>query len=327
MIKAVHLLDDFAMGGVMRALSIFEEPELSGIVQSRTVPVSAQDRIAPHYDADVIVLHLPPSWKRLPWLLSLRLRNPNARIVHVEHSYTRGFEAHNVSNKRRFNAMLRIALAIVDDIVCVSHAQRHWLIEASGVNASKFRTIHPDSGQEELTLLDPAAPDHTKPLKLAAYGRFSEVKNFTPLVEAVKSLGADVCSLSLGGTGPLQNEIERAATGATNVELVGMVDDVAGFLRQADAVVVPSLYEAFGLVATEARLAGRPILVADVDGLPEQAVKCGYVANCGSAQEIAAAIDQLRTMSLEEMGKQGRESALSHKSDVVGGWKTLLANG
>jgi glycosyltransferase involved in cell wall biosynthesis len=53
------------------------------------------------------------------------------------------------------------------------------------------------------------------------------------------------------------------------------VEDVAGFLAGVDVVAVPSRWEAYGMVANEAREAGRPVLVAPVDGLPEQVMGGG----------------------------------------------------
>ena len=325
MIRAVHLLDDFAMGGVTRALGVFDEDELAGTVQSRTVPVAMSGQLAPKLDADLIVLHMPPSWRRLPWLASLRLRNRRARIVHVEHSYTRSFTEHNVSSPRRFAMMLRAAFALVDDVVCVSRAQREWLVEASGVARSRTRTIYPWSGREELAAIAPARPDTSRPLKLAAYGRFSAVKNFGPLVEAVRALGPGVCTLSLGGSGPLEAELTAQAAGADNIRFAGMVEDVAGFLADADAVIVPSLHESFGLVATEARLAARPVLVANVDGLPEQAAAGGYSAPCRTAGDIMQAIEAFRLLPLGAMAIEARRGAQSHRADVISGWKRLIA--
>ena len=58
-------------------------------------------------------------------------------------------------------------------------------------------------------------------------------------------------------------------------------------------MIVPSRHEAFGLVATEARMAARPILVADVDGLPEQVGEAGLARPMGTPDEIAAAILEL----------------------------------
>ena len=92
MIRVVHLLDDFAMGGVTRALSLFEDERILGQAASRVVRMGRGISPAPHLDCDLIVIHVPPCWSRLPYLAALRLRNPHARIVQVEHSYTRAFE-------------------------------------------------------------------------------------------------------------------------------------------------------------------------------------------------------------------------------------------
>lgn len=324
---AVHLLDDFAMGGVMRALSLFEEPELADILKSRVEPVPTTARLAKRYDADLIVVHIPPSWRRMPWIVSLRALNPTAHIIHVEHSYTQGFESHMVANTKRFRAMMRTAFTFVDTIVCVSHAQRHWMVAASGAPAGKFRTIHPWSGREDLLELAPAGKLDGRPIRLAAYGRFVEVKNFRALVDAVGMVGSSKCSLALGGSGPLQAVLEQTAVRADNVQLVGQIEDVTAFLEQCDAVIVPSHFEAFGLVATEARLAGRPVLVADVDGLPEQATSGGMVAQCDSANAIALAIGQFVKLPLERMAQQARVSALGHRNAVIAGWKSLVARG
>ncbi len=322
---AVHLLDDFAMGGVTQALRLFDEPEFNQIIKSRVEPVPITERLAKRYDADMIVVHMPPSWQRLPWVVSLRARNPGARIVHVEHSYTAGFERHMVKSRMRFRAMMRTAFTFVDKIVCVSHAQRQWMEAASRTPSDKFCTINPWSGREDLLDLAHATNSEGRPLRFAAYGRFTEIKNFEALIEAVAILGSGKCSLLLGGSGPRQSRLEQAAARTDNVQMVGHVDDVRAFLKASDAVIVPSLYEAFGLVATEARLAGRPVLVADVDGLPEQVGDGGLVAECGTALEISSAIDCFSKLSLENMARQARDSALTHRQDVIAGWMSLAS--
>ena len=85
MIEVVHLLDDFAFGGVTRALTVFDHPELTTHARSRTHAIG-KDLVADRFDADLLVTHVPPCWSRLPFLLSLRMRNRHARLVHVEHS-------------------------------------------------------------------------------------------------------------------------------------------------------------------------------------------------------------------------------------------------
>ncbi len=323
--RVVHLLDDFAMGGVTRALGVFEEAELRLLAHSEIKPVDQGDVIAPALDADIIVTHFPVSWRRLAWFGSLRVRNRRARIVYVEHSYTSSFESHNVGSQRRFRALLRGLVRLVDDVVCVSQGQREWFLEASSIAPDRCRVIYPWSGRDELLQVPPLADrDAARPLRLAAYGRYSEVKNFAALIEAAGAR-PELCTLRIGGSGPLEEDLQQRAARYPNVALVGRVDDVTDFLTEADAVVVPSLWEAYGLVATEARLAARAILVADVDGLPEQVGSAGLYAPMGDAKAIAQAIDRFAAMPLPKMGAAGRNDVLDMRSTVISGWADLLA--
>lgn len=324
MIRALHLLDDFALGGVSKGLAVFNEPELAAIVQSGVEPMAPGVRLARRYDADILFLHSPPSWQRLAWQLSLRLLNPEARIIHVEHSYTAGFERENVANQKRFRVMLRLAMQMVDEIVCVSYAQRLWLQEAAAVPAHKIRTIYPWSGHDELAAIEPARPRAGAPLRLGAYGRLAKVKNFGALIEGAAAAGSDLCSLRIGGLGPLEDELAQAASQTDNVALVGKVTDVGAFLADVDAVIIPSLHESFCQVALEARLAGRPILVADVDGLPEQVGQAGLVSRCRTGADIADAITRFAAMPLAEMAHAARASALGHRNKVVAGWVSVI---
>ena len=101
-----HLLDDFGMGGVTQALTVFDQPVLKRIATSKVVPILPDARLAPKLNVDLIVDHMALSWARIPFLVGLRARNPKARIVHIEHSYTRAFERQKVPSKLRFRRRL-----------------------------------------------------------------------------------------------------------------------------------------------------------------------------------------------------------------------------
>ena len=105
MIRTIHLLDDFAMGGVTRALTMFTQPAIASIASAQIMPMGRDPRDAAPLRADVIICHVPPCWSRLPYLAMLRLHNPKARMIHVEHSYTKAFEEHRVSAPRRFRLL------------------------------------------------------------------------------------------------------------------------------------------------------------------------------------------------------------------------------
>lgn len=322
MIQAVHLLDDFAFGGVTRAMTLFGHHELTKHGRSKIEAVG-DDAFARSYDAQLIVTHIPPRWSRLPFLASLRARNPHARLVHVEHSYTRAFMRERVASPRRFRMLLKLAYSLYDEIVCVSHAQRDWLAETIGIPDIKLRVINPWCGRDNLSELAEPSPLRGRGLRLVACGRFAAEKNFVALIEAVSRFAEDEVQLDLVGSGPELAAMQRAAEGHANIRFRGRIDDPAQFLDECDAVIVPSRYEAFGLVATEARMAARPILVADVDGLPEQVGTAGLAMPMRTPREIAEAIAAFRNLPIAELGKAGRREVAGFSDQILRRWQAL----
>jgi len=328
MITIAHLMDDFGMGGVTRALTLFEEPMIQQLARSEIFSTRSSSRIAPKLEADLIVDHATLSWARLPFLVSLRARNPKARIVHVEHSYTRSFEHTQVNAKTRFRAMLRIASGLFDDILCVSEAQRAWLESEVRIARDKLRVIHPWTNRSELFDVPPAQPrapaTTNEPVKLLAYGRYAPVKNFAELISAMRLIDPKKARLTLFGDGPERALLESLAHDLPQVEVHGSCSDPAAYLTECDAVIIPSRYEAFGLVATEARMAARPVIVADVDGLPEQVGSAGRVMPMRTAREIAQAIRLTMACDLPALGKAARRTVGGQPEEILQGWIALI---
>jgi glycosyltransferase involved in cell wall biosynthesis len=81
--------------------------------------------------------------------------------------------------------------------------------------------------------------------------------------------------LIIGGSGPLQSELEQRIKEqdlTKRIKLLGNVPDadLSLLYRAADISIVPSLsLEGFGLTALEALACGTPVLVTPVGGLPE----------------------------------------------------------
>lgn len=324
MISIAHLLDDFGMGGVTQALTVFDQPALTGLAHSTIAAIKPDTRWAPKLNADLIVDHMALSWARIPFLVSLRLRNPKARIVHVEHSYTPAFEAQKVPSRLRFRRMIKFAASLVDTIVCVSDAQRIWLTCEVGIKKSKVRVIYPWTNRIDLFSLPPAVDRGDKPLQLLAYGRYAGVKNFAELIAAMRHFSSAQVRLTLFGDGPQRNLLQAFAADLPNVDVFGPTDDPSAFLKLSDAVIIPSRYEAFGLVATEARMAGRAVIVADIDGLPEQARIGGHIAPMGCADDIAQAIRWAKAADLAALGREGRQSVQGQHAQILRQWQDLI---
>lgn len=320
----VHLCDDLAMGGVTKGLSVYDHPDLAATVASRVELVRPGWSLAPRFAEAVIVTHFPPSWRTLPFLTSLRLRNRRARLVHVEHSYTGAWEALKVAHPRRFHAMLRIALRLFDEVVTVSHGQARWLAAAAGLPFGQVQVLHPWSGAQRLDAVPAPGPTAGRPLVLGAYGRFAEQKGFDVLVAAMRRLDPDRFTLRLGGFGEDEATLRAAAADLPHVRFDGTVTDVPGFIAGCDIIVVPSRWEAFGQVVAEAKLAARPVLVADVDGMPEQVGDFGVVTDCTSPEGIAAAVVNMATMPLPAMGQAARAAMAGVERQRIGAWRAMF---
>jgi glycosyltransferase involved in cell wall biosynthesis len=116
---------------------------------------------------------------------------------------------------------------------------------------------------------------HDGPPRLLFVGKLELVKGPDLLLEALDLLarrGVHL-ELSLAGGGSLEGDLRSKAErlGGHRVTFLGSVNHevVNSLYEWADIVVVPSRYEAFGLVILEAMAAGRPIVATAVGGIPE----------------------------------------------------------
>jgi glycosyltransferase involved in cell wall biosynthesis len=104
---------------------------------------------------------------------------------------------------------------------------------------------------------------------------------------------------------------------AARVVITGFMSDVSGAMRALDVVCVPSTEaEAFGLVATEAMAASRPVLAADIGGLAEVVGEdgAGWLHPPGNAEVLA---DQMLRLleddaQRERMGRAGHQRYREH---------------
>ena len=116
-----------------------------------------------------------------------------------------------------------------------------------------------------------AQPDE----KLVLYvGRLVHEKGVTNLVEAVPLLHKFNTKFIIVGEGYLKEELIRRVKElglSDKVYITGFLDSdtIRGLFRTADACVIPSIYEPFGIVALEAMTGGAPIVTSGSGGLGE----------------------------------------------------------
>ena len=319
-----HLIDDTAVGGVNRMLCD-QSQALADAFTIETRVVNPRRPLPPSVGADVAVVHFTPSWSKLPFLTLLRGQRGDARIVLIEHTFTSCFEKRCVPSVARFRKMLRLAYRLADVVVAVSHGQARWMLEAGLLPAEKLVVIQPSVDLQPLAGLAPPRRKPGTPVRIAAYGRYAPQKGFDVLVAAMARLQPGTATLTLAGYGPDEAELRQMAQAQPNISIAGPVSDLASFLDSHDAVVVPSRWEAFGLVALEARAAARPVIVGAVDGLVEQIQPAhGAIVSPDDPASLARAIEALAGRDVAAMGIAARRSTAGHFDAHAGAWRNLL---
>lgn len=325
--KVLQLLGDNEMGGIKSALNSLINSQLSEQFEFITYTLAESKPILHTLQADITILHHACSWRDLSIFWSLRRLTPRSKVVIHEHHYSAGFEQLNVSSLARFRLMLKLSYGLADIVVAVSQAQSQWMQQHQLVSQNKIITI-PQCRDLTNFLSLPSKPIN-HPLTLAAYGRFCSQKGFDDLLKAMKLLPPLSVKLHLGGSGVQYAELQELAAGLNNLQFFGKVTDVPSFLAQCDAVVIPSRWEPWGTVCVEAKAAGKPVIVSNIDGLTEQVQNCGILVpsrDCGELAQAIASFSQQSNQTIAAWGISGRQSVSGAWEKYLHNWENLLWN-
>ncbi|MBE9638747.1 glycosyltransferase family 4 protein [Salipiger mangrovisoli] len=317
--RVVHLVDDTTPGGVMRYLDFLRaDATLAKAAEHILRPVSRGEVGRLSLDCEVIVSHLSVNWRALPSLIALRARNTAARLIHVEHSYTAGFTALNVPSRTRFFTLLRSAYALFDTVVAVSAAQGEWLRTRALVPWDRLEIIRPAVDLSDFASLP--AP-RAQPRVIGAFGRLDRQKGFDTLILAFRRIPGNDRVLRLHGAGADLAMLKSLAAGDARIQFHGHVADPSRAMSEVDIVAMPSRWEAYGIAALEARVAGRPLVATSVDGLRDHAGPGVTLVRPGAVDELAEAL--LVTTSSGQTSAERDALATLSETATRDGWSRL----
>jgi glycosyltransferase involved in cell wall biosynthesis len=168
-----------------------------------------------------------------------------------------------------------------------------------------------------ITPLVPEAPARGRvpadgPTRYLFVGRLIERKGLDVLLDAFSRV--DGGELRIAGDGPLRPVVEAAAARDPRIHLIGHVagEALVRAYRDADVLVVPSLYEPWGLVVHEGLTYGLPVITTDqvgaADDLIERDVN-GYVVAAGSSDELREALSAIADWTPARREEGSRRSA------------------
>ena len=148
---------------------------------------------------------------------------------------------------------------------------------------------------------------NNKNKKLLFIGRFDKQKGLDLLLNSVNFSELNM-ELAVIGKPIVTNNVNRYVD-SKNVKYLGWVDNkyVNSYISCCDAVVIPSLWEGFGLVALEAMKNHKMVISSDAGGLNELVLDNfnGLKFKSGSEKALSLKLKEFENMSNEEILKLG----------------------
>jgi len=233
---------------------------------------------------------------------------PRPRVIYCPHGWSFGMKT--TLWKRLLYASLELALApAADRIVMISeHDQRQG--KRWGQQAARLHLIR-NAVRDHLPLQAHTPPPFdSQKLNLLFVGRLDRQKGLDTLLNAFAQARRDDTQLHVIGESFLTREHHPLPL-PEGVTLHGWKsrDELIQFYTHADALVVPSRWEGFGLVAAEALRSGCPVLAARVGGLPELVVpdKTGFLFPPDSVTSLAQLLTTIQKRDLLRLRPQARQ--------------------
>ena len=208
-----------------------------------------------------------------------------------------------------------IAYKAADKIVVTSQHTREYVIEKYGLNPERVVVI---PNYVDTDVFKPSETTGKEKNRIIFVGRLDREKNLVNLIDAVKTLDAE---LVLIGEGPhediLKTKVESERI--SNVSFPGVIPNerLPLELNRSEIFVLVSIYEGNPKTLLEAMACGLPVIGTDVRGIKEviNHKKNGYLCDTSAESMKEAITDVLKNDELRErMGRYARETIVEHYS-------------
>jgi glycosyltransferase involved in cell wall biosynthesis len=180
-------------------------------------------------------------------------------------------------------------------IVTVSKFSYDELIKHLGLKAKNLEVIYNGSPNYAKDV----ANENQYGKYILAVGNARPRKNLVKLIEAFEILSPEYSELKLVIVGKQDWRMEEIMASVKNLDnkiiFTGFVSETEkqSLIKNASALIFPSLYEGFGLPIVEANVLGAPVICSDIPSFREVAGESALFFNPFDAQDVAAKIKEL----------------------------------
>lgn len=185
-------------------------------------------------------------------------------------------------------------LADAARIICVSESSAHQATQLLGIDASRI-TVVPLGVDPAFSPDGPRRDDGAYLLWVSSWGPHKGLETAAKVVAALAAVGRPHRLLVAGYQDvEMLRQVRRAIEPAgDHVEVLGHVEDLAPLYRGADALLVTSRAEGFGLPVVEAMASGCPVIAFANTSLPEVIGDAGLLIPDGEFDAYVTGVQQL----------------------------------
>ncbi len=142
------------------------------------------------------------------------------------------------------------------------------------------------------------------------FGRLAPEKGVETLIKAAIKTKIN---LKIAGLGPDEQYLKEISAGHENIKFLGFVSGrkLWDLISNSKAIVLPSeWYENAPISVLEAYAAGKPVIGANIGGIPEmlENAQTGFVFKSGSVDDLCEKINKLDTLSNNQIKMIGKNS-------------------
>lgn len=289
-------------------LSGFDDEDVSSFKRSgRSVPGLLRMALATLREVRRMqpdVVHIHSSFAGLVIRPLLYLSPGRPRIVYCPHGWAFSRETSRLSHETTKLAE-RLLAKITDCIICISDDELQQAI-AAGIDETNLVVVNNGISADRPQIARDGTEWASNKTKVLFVGRLDRQKGHDLLIESASQL-AELVDVRIIGSSVVGKSEEVDLP--SNVTLLGWQSrpQIEAQMEQADLVVIPSRWEAFGLVALEAMRAAKPVVAFRVGALPEivEDGATGLLCSPVSAAALAGGLRNAASLDLIEIGRRG----------------------
>lgn len=263
--------------------------------------VIAVQRYIKKIKPDIIYCH--STWAGVIGRIAFFLSRVDSRIIYNAHGWS--FTMDVCGLKKKIYGLIEIVLSLITDVIINVSEFEYLSASRMGINKKKMKIIYSGTKKPDNIVIHNDVYDN-RFINLLFVGRFDPQKGVDILLKTFKNVKNNNIRLYLAGGTVVSNDIYNINEDE-RIKFLGWIshNEIEKYYCGCDAVIMPSRWEAFGLVAIEAMKYGKPVIVSNRGALPELVKDCdnGYVFDMSNVHSLEHILCKLDKNKLRKMGK------------------------